>query len=103
MLALAKDKNEFVRNDMSKADAVAYFTEKGDEYKLELIDGLEDGTITLYTQGNFTDLCRGPHIPNTGVIKAVKMLSVAGAYWRGDEKRKQLTDFMESLFLSRRS
>ena len=91
MLALAKEKNEFVRKDISKADAVAYFTEKGDEYKLELIDGLEDGSITLYTQGNFTDLCKGPHIPNTGVIKAAKILSVAGAYWRGDEKRKQLT------------
>ena len=91
MLALAKEKNQFVRKDVSKAEAVTYFTEKGDEYKLELIEGLEDGSITFYTQGNFTDLCKGPHIPNTGVIKAAKILSVAGAYWRGDEKRKQLT------------
>src|SRR5690606_19587192 len=68
-----------------------YFKLKGDEYKLELLEDLEDGTITFYTQGNFTDLCRGPHIPNTGFIKAVKLTSIAGAYWRGDEKRKQLT------------
>jgi threonyl-tRNA synthetase len=74
-----------------KAEAIKYFTEKGDEYKLELIDGLEDGSISFYTQGNFTDLCRGPHLPDTSPIKAVKVLSVAGAYWRGDEKRKQLT------------
>jgi threonyl-tRNA synthetase len=91
MLELAKQKNDFVRQEISKADAIAYFTNKGDEYKLELIDGLQDGSITLYKQGNFTDLCRGPHIPNTSVIKAAKILSVAGAYWRGDEKRKQLT------------
>ena len=91
MLELARQKNEYVRKDVSKADAIAYFTEKGDPYKLELIDGLEDGQITFYTQGNFTDLCRGPHIPNTGFIKAVKVLSLAGAYWRGDEKNKQLT------------
>lgn len=91
MLELAREKNEYVRKEISKADAIAYFKEKGDEYKLELIDGLEDGEITFYTQGNFTDLCRGPHIPNTGFVKAVKVLSVAGAYWRGDEKRKQLT------------
>ena len=68
-----------------------YFTQKGDEYKVELIEELEDGTITFYKQGNFTDLCRGPHLPDTSHIKAIKLLSVAGAYWRGDEKRKQLT------------
>jgi threonyl-tRNA synthetase len=91
MLELARTKNEYVRTAVSKADAISYFKEKGDEYKLELIDGLADGSITFYNQGNFTDLCRGPHIPNTGFIKSVKLLSVAGAYWRGDEKRKQLT------------
>lgn len=91
MLELAREKNEYVRKDVSKTDAIEYFEEKGDEYKLELIEGLEDGSITFYTQGNFTDLCRGPHIPNTGFIKAVKLLNVAGAYWRGDENRKQLT------------
>lgn len=91
MLELAAQKNVFVRKEVSKADAISYFTEKADPYKLELIDGLEDGTITFYTQGNFTDLCRGPHIPNTGFIKAVKLMSIAGAYWRGDEKNKQLT------------
>jgi threonyl-tRNA synthetase len=91
MLELARLKNEFLRSSISKADAVSYFTDKGDEYKLELIEGLADGSITFYNQGNFTDLCRGPHIPNTGYIKSVKLLSVAGAYWRGDEKRKQLT------------
>ena len=91
MLELAKQKNPYIREDVSKADAIKYFTAKNDEYKLELIDGLADGSITFYKQGNFTDLCRGPHIPNTGFIKAVKLLNVAGAYWRGDEKRKQLT------------
>lgn len=91
MVELAREKNDFVRKDVSKADAIKYFTEKGDEYKLELIEGLEDGSITFYEQGNFTDLCRGPHIPNTGAIKAIKLLSLAGAYWRGDETRKQLT------------
>ncbi|GAA5220138.1 threonine--tRNA ligase [Membranihabitans marinus] len=91
MLELARQKNEYVRKEVSKADAIKYFEEKGDEYKLELIDGLEDGQITFYTQGGFTDLCKGPHIPNTGSIKAVKLLKVAGAYWRGDEKRKMLT------------
>ena len=88
---LAKEKNAFVRKDVSKADAIAYFTEKEDPYKLELIDGLEDGTITFYTQGNFTDLCRGPHMPDTGFVKAVKLTSIAGAYWKGDENNKQLT------------
>ena len=91
MKELAKQKLTFERKDVSKADAIAYFTEKGDEYKLELIDGLEDGSITFYTQGNFTDLCRGPHIPHTGGIKAIKLMSIAGAYWRGDETRKQMT------------
>jgi threonyl-tRNA synthetase len=91
MLELARAKNEFTRKEISKDDAIAFYKEKGDEYKLELIDGLEDGSITFYNQGNFTDLCRGPHIPHTGYIKAVKILNVAGAYWRGDEKRKQLT------------
>jgi threonyl-tRNA synthetase len=91
VLELAKTKAEYVRKPISKADAIAYFTEKGDEYKLDLLKDLPDGAITFYTQGNFTDLCRGPHIPNTGFIKAVKLMNVAGAYWRGDEKRKQLT------------
>ncbi len=91
MKELAKLKNPFVRKEVSKADALAYFTEKEDPYKLELIQDLPDGSITFYTQGNFTDLCRGPHIPDTGFIKAVKLMSIAGAYWRGDEKNKQLT------------
>jgi threonyl-tRNA synthetase len=91
MLELAARKEALVRTDISKADAIKKFEEKGDEYKVELITDLADGTITLYSQGNFTDLCRGPHLPNTGDIKAVKLLSVAGAYWRGDEKRKMLT------------
>ncbi len=91
MKELAKEKNEFIRQEISKEDAIKYFKEKDDEYKLELIDGLEDGEITFYTQGEFTDLCRGPHIPHTGYIKAVKLTSIAGAYWRGDENRKQLT------------
>ncbi|WMJ74952.1 threonine--tRNA ligase [Cytophagaceae bacterium ABcell3] len=91
MLELARQKNEYVREEISKKDAIQYFEEKGDEYKLDLLEGLEDGTITFYKQGGFTDLCRGPHIPNTGFIKAVKLMNVAGAYWRGDESRKQLT------------
>lgn len=91
MKELAREKLTFERKEVSKAEAIAYFTEKGDEYKLELIDGLEDGQITFYTQGNFTDLCRGPHIPHTGNIKAIKLMSIAGAYWRGDETRKQMT------------
>jgi threonyl-tRNA synthetase len=91
IIELAKTKEEFIRKPVSKADAIEYFTEKGDEYKLDLIKDLPDGAITFYSQGNFTDLCRGPHIPNTGFIKAVKLMSVAGAYWRGDESRKQLT------------
>ncbi len=91
MAELAKANSEFVRSEVSKADALAYFTEKNDPYKLELIEGLEDGQITFYKQGNFTDLCRGPHIPNTSHIKSIKLLSVAGAYWRGNENNKQLT------------
>lgn len=91
MAELAKQKSEYIRKDISKAEAVAYFTEKGDEYKLDLLSSLDDGTITFYEQGNFVDLCRGPHIPNTGFIKAVKLLNIAGAYWRGDEKNKMLT------------
>ncbi len=91
MLEMARTKSEYVRKEVSKADAISYFTEKGDEYKLDLLEGLNDGDITFYSQGNFTDLCRGPHIPNTGFVKAVKLMSVAGAYWRGDEKNKQLT------------
>ncbi|MBL7694905.1 MAG: threonine--tRNA ligase [Ferruginibacter sp.] len=91
MNELARQNNAYQRIDKSKAEAVAYFTDKGDEYKLDLLQNLEDGNITFYTQGNFTDLCRGPHIPATGSIKAIKLTSVAGAYWKGDEKNKQLT------------
>ncbi len=91
ILELSRQKNEFKREEISKADAIKLFTEKNDPLKLELISELEDGTITLYKQGNFTDLCRGPHLPDSGFIKAVKLLSLAGAYWRGDEKNKQLT------------
>jgi len=91
MIELAREKNQYVRQDISKPEAIKYFTEKGDEYKLELLEELEDGNITFYTQGNFTDLCRGPHIPHTGYIKAVKLMNIAGAYWRGDENNKQLT------------
>lgn len=90
MTELAKTNSPLVRRDISKKEAIEYFTKKGDEYKLELIDGLADGSITFYQQGNFVDLCRGPHIPSTGPIKAIKLLSVAGAYWRGDEKNKML-------------
>lgn len=91
MAELAKRGSAYVRKEVSKADAIAYFTEKQDEYKLDLLKDLEDGKITFYTQGEFTDLCRGPHIPDTGFIKAIKLTNVAGAYWRGDEKNKQLT------------
>ena len=91
MRELAKAKNPFIRKEIAKEEAIAYFAEKNDPYKLELLSELTDGTITFYTQGNFTDLCRGPHIPDTGFIKAIKLLSIAGAYWRGDEKNKQLT------------
>src|SRR5882724_9704981 len=91
MAELAKQNNVYTRKEIPKAEAIKYFTEKGDEYKLDLLQGLKDGEITFYTQGNFTDLCRGPHIPNTGLIKAVKLTNIAGAYWKGDEKNKQLT------------
>lgn len=91
MLELARGKEDFKRIDVSKADALEYFTAKGDQYKCELISELEDGTITYYENGHFTDLCRGPHLKNTEVIKAVKLTAIAGAYWRGDEKRQQLT------------
>jgi threonyl-tRNA synthetase len=91
MAELAKQNEVYQRKEISKADAVKYFTDKGDEYKLDLLQNLNDGEITFYTQGNFTDLCRGPHIPNTGFIKALKLTNIAGAYWKGDEKNKQLT------------
>lgn len=91
MLELARKKNPYIRKEMPKNEAVSYFTEKGDEYKLDLLQRLDDGNISFYTQGNFTDLCRGPHIPNTGFIKAVKLTTLAGAYWKGDERNKQLT------------
>ena len=91
MVELSRNKEQLVRTEVSKADALKTFTEKGDQYKVELITDLEDGTISFYTNGSFTDLCRGPHIPNTGYIKAIKLTSVAGAYWRGNEKNKMLT------------
>jgi threonyl-tRNA synthetase len=91
MAELARQNNSYVRKEIPKQEAVAYFAEKGDEYKLDLLEGLQDGEITFYSQGNFTDLCRGPHIPHTGLIKAIKLTSIAGAYWKGDEKNKQLT------------
>ena len=91
MIELARTKEAFVRKDISKEEAMKTYTEKGDEYKCDLIKDLEDGTITFYTNGNFTDLCRGPHIVDTSVIKAVKLTSIAGAYWRGNEKNKMLT------------
>ncbi|MFN4007465.1 MAG: threonine--tRNA ligase [Chitinophagaceae bacterium] len=91
MAELAKQQNTYLRKEISKSEAIQYFTAKGDEYKLDLLQNLEDGNITFYTQGNFTDLCRGPHIPTTAPIKAIKLTNVAGAYWKGDEKNKQLT------------
>ena len=91
MAELAQRKSTYVRKPVAKADAIAYFKQKGDPYKLELLEDLPDGQITFYTQGNFTDLCRGPHIPHTGFIKAVKITNVAGAYWRGDEHKPMLT------------
>jgi len=91
MNELAKKNSSFIRKAVPKSEAVGYFREKGDEYKLDLLEGLNDGEITFYTQGNFTDLCRGPHIPHTGLIKAIKLTNIAGAYWKGDEKNKQLT------------
>ena len=91
MAELAKQNNAYIRKEISKAEAVAYFTERNDQYKLDLLSNLEDGTITLYTQGNFTDLCRGPHIPSTGMIKAIKLTNVAGAYWKNDANNPMLT------------
>jgi threonyl-tRNA synthetase len=91
MAELAKTSEVYRRKEISKAEAIKYFTDKGDEYKLDLLQNLQDGQITFYTQGNFTDLCRGPHIPNTGFIKAIRLTNIAGAYWKGDEKNKQLT------------
>ena len=99
ILELARQKNEFIRSEISKEEAVAYFKNKDDQYKLELLEDLEDGKITFYKQGNFTDLCRGPHIPHTGFIKAVKLMNIAGAYWRGDENNKQLTRIYGVSFL----
>jgi threonyl-tRNA synthetase len=91
MNELAKQNNPYLRKGISKQDAIQFFSDKGDEYKLDLLQGLQDGEITLYTQGQFTDLCRGPHIPGTGAIKAIKLTSISGAYWKGDEKNKMLT------------
>jgi threonyl-tRNA synthetase len=102
MNELAKANNSFVRKEISKADATAYFTEKGDEYKLDLLQNLADGGITFYTQGNFTDLCRGPHIPSTGAIKAIKLTNIAGAYWKGNENNKQLTRLYGITFPSQK-
>ncbi len=100
MKELAGKKSRFVRQEVAKEDAVKYFTDKADPYKLELIDGLEDGNISFYTQGDFTDLCRGPHLPHTGFIKAIKITNIAGAYWRGDEKNKMLTRLYAITFPS---
>lgn len=91
MNELAKKNSQYIREQKAKADAIAYFSEKGDEYKLDLLSNLVDGEISFYTQGAFTDLCRGPHIPHTGLIKSIKLTSIAGAYWKGDEKNKMLT------------
>ncbi|HRX93202.1 MAG TPA: threonine--tRNA ligase, partial [Chitinophagaceae bacterium] len=91
MKELSKENNSYTRKEVPKAEAVQYFIDKNDEYKLDLLEGLNDGEITFYTQGNFTDLCRGPHIPHTGLIKAIKLTNIAGAYWKGDDKNKMLT------------
>ena len=102
MAELAKQNNVYVRKEIPKTEAVNYFSEKGDEYKLDLLQGLEDGNITFYTQGGFTDLCRGPHIPSTGFIKAVKLTNIAGAYWKGDERNRQLTRIYGVTFPSQK-
>ncbi len=102
MLDLAKLSNPYIRKEVAKDDAIAYFTEKGDQYKLELLKDLQDGAITFYSQGNFTDLCRGVHLPHTGFIKALKLTSIAGAYWRGNEKNKQLTRIYGITFPSQK-
>ncbi|HKP32720.1 MAG TPA: threonine--tRNA ligase, partial [Chitinophagaceae bacterium] len=102
MNELAKQNNSYSRKEVAKADAVKYFADKGDQYKLDLLQGLADGEITFYSQGSFTDLCRGPHIPNTGFIKAIKLTNIAGAYWKGDEKNKQLTRIYGVTFPSQK-
>jgi threonyl-tRNA synthetase len=102
MAELAKQNNPYIRKEIPKTEAVNYFAEKGDEYKLDLLQGLEDGAITFYTQGGFTDLCRGPHIPSTGFIKAIKLTNIAGAYWKGDERNKQLTRIYGVTFPSQK-
>ena len=91
MLDLAREKNKYIRKSVTKKEALDFYKKKDNNYKIELINDLEDGSITFYTQGNFTDLCKGAHIPSSDKIKAIKLLNIAGAYWRGDEKRKQLT------------
>ncbi len=102
MAELAKQNNPYIRKPIPKTEAVNYFEERGDEYKLDLLQGLTDGEISLYTQGSFTDLCRGPHIPHTGFIKAIKLTNIAGAYWKGDEKNKQLTRIYGITFPSQK-
>ena len=102
MNELAKKNSAYLRKEMPKAEAIEYFTGKGDEYKLDLLQNLTDGEITFYSQGNFTDLCRGPHIPNTSFIKAIKLTNIAGAYWKGDEKNKQLTRLYGVTFPSQK-
>ncbi|CAN5138576.1 threonine--tRNA ligase [soil metagenome] len=102
MTELAKQNNYFIRKEITKPDATKYFEEKGDEYKLDLLSGLQDGSISFYTQGNFTDLCRGPHIPSTGIIKGIKLTAIAGAYWKGDEKNKMLTRIYGVTFPSQK-
>lgn len=102
MAELAKSNNSYIRKEIPKTEAVDYFRGKGDEYKLDLLQNLQDGNITFYTQGNFTDLCRGPHIPSTGLIKAIKLTNIAGAYWKGDERNKQLTRIYGVTFPSQK-
>ena len=102
MNELARKNSVYIRKEMRKKEAIKYFSDKGDEYKLDLLENLDDGQITFYTQGNFTDLCRGPHIPNTGLIKAIKLTNIAGAYWKGDEKNKQLTRLYGVTFPSQK-
>jgi len=102
MNELARQNNSYIRKEIPKAEAVKYFTDKGDEYKLDLLQNLNDGEISFYSQGNFTDLCRGPHIPATGIIKAIKLTNIAGAYWKGDEKNKQLTRIYGITFPSQK-
>ncbi|MBD0277156.1 MAG: threonine--tRNA ligase [Flavisolibacter sp.] len=102
MAELARQNNPYQRKEVPKPEAIQYFTEKGDEYKLDLLQGLYDGEITFYTQGSFTDLCRGPHIPHTGFIKAIKLTNIAGAYWKGDERNKQLTRIYGVTFPSQK-